>query len=101
MYLRCIVQLQHLPHVNGNNDVTPYRQEMTMAYATETGTRAQSGLTARLFALVEGLKANAARRRVFKQTYSELASLSNRELSDLGLNRSMIRRIAWQAAYEA
>ncbi|EPX76249.1 DUF1127 domain-containing protein [Salipiger mucosus] len=72
-----------------------------MAYATQDTTRAQSGLGNRISAFVEGLRENAARRRLYKQTMSELQSLSDRELGDLGLSRSMIRRVAWQAAYEA
>ncbi|MDA7425507.1 DUF1127 domain-containing protein [Thalassococcus lentus] len=46
------------------------------------------------------LRARLARRRVYKQTFGELSALSNRELADLGLNRTEIRRIAYQAAYE-
>jgi uncharacterized protein YjiS (DUF1127 family) len=40
-----------------------------------------------------------ARRRVYKRTYAELAALSTRELDDLGINRSMISRLAYEAAY--
>lgn len=38
------------------------------------------------------------RYRVFRQTYDELSALSNRQLADLGINRSMITRIAMDAA---
>jgi uncharacterized protein YjiS (DUF1127 family) len=38
------------------------------------------------------------RRAIFLQTYRELQALSNRELDDLGLPRSEIRRIARDAA---
>lgn len=72
-----------------------------MAYATEQTPRSQSGLTGRFATVAAGLREHLARRRLFKETFRELAALSNRELGDLGLNRSMIRRIAWQAAYEA
>ena len=45
--------------------------------------------------------ANAwARRKVYKQTYAELNSLSTRELDDLGISRSMISRLAYEAAYK-
>ena len=37
--------------------------------------------------------------RVFRNTLNELNSLSAREMSDLGLNPTMIRRIALEAAY--
>ncbi|MBN9887327.1 DUF1127 domain-containing protein [Salipiger abyssi] len=72
-----------------------------MAYATEQTSRSQSGLTGRFADLAAGLREHLARRRLYKETFRELAALSNRELGDLGLNRSMIRRIAWQAAYGA
>ena len=70
-----------------------------MAYATEV-TRAPSAFGALLSTLTVDLKARFARRKVYNTTFRELASLSDRELSDLGLNRSMIRRVAYQAAYE-
>ncbi len=38
--------------------------------------------------------------RKYCETYNELSALSTRELADLGLNHSMIRRIAIEAAYE-
>jgi uncharacterized protein YjiS (DUF1127 family) len=40
-----------------------------------------------------------ARRRVYRQTYTELSALSTRELADLGITRSMISRLAYEAAY--
>ena len=40
-----------------------------------------------------------ARRRVFKRTHAELSQLSTRELDDLGISRSMISRLAYEAAY--
>ena len=42
----------------------------------------------------------AERRRVYKSTYAELASLSARELSDIGLSKANIGAIAYEAAYE-
>lgn len=41
-----------------------------------------------------------ARRKVYGNTVSELASLSDRELSDLGIARCNIRRLALEAAYD-
>lgn len=49
-------------------------------------------------ALVENAKTRFARYRMYRQTVNELAGLSDRELADLGLHRSMIRRVAMQAA---
>lgn len=71
-----------------------------MAFATEILSNAQSGLTDRLHTLFAAIQTRRAKRRVFQQTYAELAGLSNRDLADLGLARSEIRRIAWQAANE-
>ncbi len=71
-----------------------------MAYATEITTGTQSGLSARFTGLLIDLRARLARRKVYTQTISELQNLSDRELADLGLNRSIIRRVAFQAAYE-
>ncbi len=37
-------------------------------------------------------------RRSYRTTLAELQTLSNRELADLGLHRSELRRIAWESA---
>lgn len=39
------------------------------------------------------------RRRIFNQTVAELNALSDRDLADLGLHRSLIRSVAKDAAY--
>lgn len=41
-----------------------------------------------------------ARRRVYNRTYAELNALTTRELDDLGISRSMISRLAYEAAFE-
>ncbi len=71
-----------------------------MAQALIASAPVQSALTARLTSALYDLRARRARRRTFLQTKRELSLLTGRELSDLGLHRSEIRRIAWQAAYE-
>lgn len=38
------------------------------------------------------------KRRMYRTTLSELSSLTNRELADIGINRSMIQRLAMEAA---
>ena len=40
-----------------------------------------------------------AKRKVFRATYHELSSLTDRDLSDLGISRSNIKRLALEAAY--
>ncbi|RYH04387.1 DUF1127 domain-containing protein [Salipiger sp. IMCC34102] len=42
-----------------------------------------------------------ARRAAYNRTYAELSSLTDRELSDLGLSRGMIRAVAQEAALTA
>jgi uncharacterized protein YjiS (DUF1127 family) len=69
-----------------------------MAHATEIFTNTQSGLGARFSSLIAAFQERRIKRRVFKDTYFELSRLDNRDLADLGLSRSEIRRIAWQAA---
>ncbi|WP_171128031.1 MULTISPECIES: DUF1127 domain-containing protein [unclassified Ruegeria] len=70
-----------------------------MAIATHP-TSLKSASSSGLNTVLGGLKLRFNRYRTFRQTYNALAALSNRELADLGLNRSMIRRLALQAAEE-
>jgi len=99
-----IVQLQHLPHLclnSGTEDTDADMNEVRhrhMAITTQIFTNAQSGLGTRFNALVEAFQQHRAKRRVFRDTYAELSALSNRDLADLGLARSEISRLAWQAA---
>lgn len=53
----------------------------------------------RIVAMMSDLRGAYARRRVYQQTYNELSALTSRELNDLGIARSMIRRLAMEAAY--
>lgn len=50
---------------------------------------------------LQGLANRYHQYRTFRHTLNELTTLSDRELSDLGLHRSMLKRVAYQAAYEA
>ena len=45
------------------------------------------------------LKESAERAATFRRTMRELNALSERELADLGMHRSMVTRIAHEAAY--
>ncbi|ETX13061.1 hypothetical protein OCH239_13695 [Roseivivax halodurans JCM 10272] len=65
-----------------------------------THTASADTLGARFETLTANWRTALERRRVYKQTLNELSALSNRELADLGLHRSQLRGIAWQAAYE-
>ena len=40
-----------------------------------------------------------AKRKVYRVTHAELSALSDRELRDLGIPRSNIKRLAMEAAY--
>ncbi len=48
---------------------------------------------------LQSLQLMAQRRRVYVQTLTELRALSDRDLADLGLHRSLIRAVAKDAAY--
>ncbi|MCB2109840.1 MAG: DUF1127 domain-containing protein [Defluviimonas sp.] len=55
----------------------------------------------RINAFLEGIRENRLRRRVYRQTLNELSALSDRDLADLGMHRSLIPGIAREAAYGA
>ena len=69
-----------------------------MAYVNSTRS-AQSVLVDRIGSVVTNLGAALQRRRVYNQTLTELLSLNDRELADLGIAQSMITEIAREAAY--
>jgi uncharacterized protein YjiS (DUF1127 family) len=69
-----------------------------MAYVNSTRSTA-NGLGDRVFSLVRTLRESLERRSVYRRTLRELSALSNRELADLGLHRSMLTRVALEAAY--
>ena len=86
--------------LNTDEDAVP-KGQVNMTYFTDTASNAT--LIERLLASVSTAFAAAAtrqaKRRVYSTTFSELAALSNRDLADLGIARSEIRRISWEAAY--
>jgi uncharacterized protein YjiS (DUF1127 family) len=69
-----------------------------MAYVNTTAA-ADFGFVARLNAVKASLATRIASYRVYRETFAELSSLSDRDLTDLGLGRSGIRSIALEAAY--
>ena len=70
-----------------------------MAIAS-TYTTAQHGAADRLATLAASLMERLSKARTYRKTYNELNALSDATLADLGLHRSMIRRVAYQAVYE-
>ncbi len=69
-----------------------------MAYVNTTRAT-HSSMADRFGSFFAGIKAAMARRRIYDQTVRELRALSERELTDLGISRSMITSIATEAAY--
>jgi uncharacterized protein YjiS (DUF1127 family) len=73
---------------------------MKMAYVTSNRTISNGmGLGARLGEIARDIAAAWRAHRVYRETLTELQALSARELADLGLNASMLRSIALEAAY--
>lgn len=68
-----------------------------MALATDIR-HTNAGIADRAAALWTALGQRYARHRVYRRTLNELQSLSGRELADLGMNRSMLKRLALEAA---
>ncbi|MGR3197695.1 MAG: DUF1127 domain-containing protein [Paracoccus sp. (in: a-proteobacteria)] len=60
---------------------------------------AESGLGGRLLNAIHRVQDNRARRAVYRQTVRELNALTTRDLDDLGINRTMITRLAHEAAW--
>ncbi|MDM7459640.1 MAG: DUF1127 domain-containing protein [Paracoccus sp. (in: a-proteobacteria)] len=73
-----------------------------MSYVAHAqNTAAEAGFRGRLLAAIQRMQENRARRAVYRQTVRELNSLTTRDLDDLGINRSMITRLAHEAAWGA
>jgi uncharacterized protein YjiS (DUF1127 family) len=69
-----------------------------MAYVNSTSI-ARKGFAYRLAALKEIVLTAIRQRRVYERTVAELNSLSDRELTDLGISRLSIPELAREAAY--
>ncbi len=69
-----------------------------MAYASDIRT-SHTGLLDRLNAAFKAFSLARQQRRVYIRTLTELRSLDNRELADLGISASQIPFIAREAAY--
>ena len=55
----------------------------------------------RIVALRKNIAQAAAKRKVYRTTLAELENLTTRDLADLGIARTSIRAIAYEAAYGA
>ena len=69
-----------------------------MAYVN-SARAVQASATDRFSGIFAAISAMLARRRVYDRTVRELRQLTDRELSDLGIARSLIGDIAREAAY--
>lgn len=69
-----------------------------MAFVNTTRV-AHTGFGERFATMIADLRKAMAQRAIFRRTVRELKALSNRELGDLGIHRSMITRLAHEAAY--
>jgi len=69
-----------------------------MAYANAQ-THRTTGWMAAFGDTVSAIGAAWSRSRAFVRTYNELSALNARDLQDLGIQRSMITRMAYEAAY--
>ena len=70
-----------------------------MAFVSLPRVSAPTALPVRALYAFETFKKNMRDRAMFRKTVSELNALSDRELHDLGLNRSMISDVARNAVY--
>ena len=66
--------------------------DMTISHVARNG---------RFAAALQNVSERIARYRLYRTTLNELNALGNRELADLGLNRSMLRSVAYKTAYDA
>ena len=67
-----------------------------MAYLTGSGLKKLTPID-QITDFWDMIKTSFEKRRMYRRTIQELSSLSKRELSDLGIHRSMIRQIALEA----
>lgn len=72
-----------------------------MAAIEHISTGAETGLRGRLMGAIQRMQESRARQAVYRQTVRELNALTARDLADLGIHRSMITRIAHDAAFGA
>lgn len=94
-----IVHLQQFPILVSSQGANNRRRETKAIDMSVLTLNKPHGLPS-LTGWVTAVQARMDRHRRFRQTLNELSDLSNRDLADLGLNRSMLKRVAYQAACE-
>lgn len=67
-----------------------------MAYLNQT-TAQQSSFLARIASAFDGMATRYRQNRLYRETYNGLNALTDRELTDLGLHRSQLTRVAKDA----
>lgn len=60
----------------------------------------RASVSNRFSGFIGGFSARFAQYRTYRRTLDELESLTDRELSDLGISRHSLRSIAYRAAYD-
>lgn len=100
---RGIVQTQHMAHLGFNSTTPPCRHpyrrsEIEMAYTEFFGALPRASAP-QASGWLANLRSAITRRALYRRTVRELSALSNRELADLGLNPSIIERVAHESAY--
>jgi uncharacterized protein YjiS (DUF1127 family) len=93
-----IVHPQHSTHLGRNERRCAETARHTERKTTMT-TQATAAAWRSWLPSIEGLSDRWRRYRLFRRTYAELDALTTRELDDLGISRSMITRLAYEAAY--
>ncbi|MFT6674551.1 MAG: hypothetical protein ACJAVM_000734 [Sulfitobacter sp.] len=68
-----------------------------MAYINTTSA-ARTSFFAQIGAFFETAATRYKQHRLYRATFDELSALSNRELSDLGIHRSDLRRVSMEAS---
>lgn len=92
--------INETPAQSGNGADEMNRKDTTMAVIAQAqNTTADVGLRGRLLSAIQRMQENRARRAVYRQTVRELNALTTRDLDDLGISRSMITRLAHEAAW--
>ena len=81
------------------NNIYIYQIEVKMAFI-QSQIISKSSIVEKIENILRSWIVDYKNYRLYKKTVSELNDLGGRELSDLGISRSMIRSVAFAAVYE-